>query len=761
MISPEEILNFRSRKLSSVLRKIKKLHPETKSSSHGIFAPEEVSVAAQATGVSVQKQISTDKPGSVSSAWVPADETVTIAGRKIGGMIYVGAAPEINVYGEKCRAYIDPSLPVGEEGGDFEGDGMSYWPGYDEIMSISRATYLDWLASGRSDPRYNVGYMFMYFYGLERRIFQDHPPPSEREAIIAEVKRLRGLYQNNYSAGKYLSRFIDVTTLQSMNVAEIAPVYENYEYDLPMTVRFAIGAKITRGERVDADWMLSWLMCHPERRLRTPSTRCQDEFRMLFKLKFEVAYPGGLPVEASQRMLKETYCAASGEFESKLRLMVDEKPVTDISYLREPVTLAQNIANDAMDALDKYSRYLGRNPEGRGSVEAHALLPIELWPHFPSDKIDALRRWSNKIILKGGFTPTGKLIKRLEGQRPDRIGKQHLISAADALARLGFGLAPDPRFAERKPDRNEPVILFRLREPVSKLEEVSGVYQKVLTELVFATFVAWADNEIVPAEREAMQRIIEDARAELKDDELDRLSANLRWLLKVRPNFKVLRRHVKKRDVKTQEKLKRIVLLMANADSIIQPEEIRNIEKVYAALGLETGDLYSKLHAASISREQVLVSLAQDSRQGKSMLKESKSDGSVSLQLNTELIRTRREETVRAAKLLQSILSDDELESDNEQISQDLEEDPLAGLSKKHQGFLRVLLERKCWSEKDYEELASRHELMPGGVLEAINEWAAKTFEDELIDAYGDYEMSPDVVEQIKVKMNEGAGFTV
>ena len=59
----------------------------------------------------------------------------------------------------------------------------------------------------------------------------------------------------------------------------------------------------------------------------------------------------------------------------------------------EPVEIAQELADEVMNDLDKLSRFLGRNPDGRGSVEAHALLPSELWDAFPSEEMDRLKSW--------------------------------------------------------------------------------------------------------------------------------------------------------------------------------------------------------------------------------------------------------------------------------------------------------------------------------------------------------------------------------
>ncbi len=52
--------------------------------------------------------------------------------------------------------------------------------------------------------------------------------------------------------------------------------------------------------------------------------------------------------------------------------------IPDVTDLRSPVQKAQKIADEAMDELDKFSRYLGRNPDGRGSIEAQAHIPADL-----------------------------------------------------------------------------------------------------------------------------------------------------------------------------------------------------------------------------------------------------------------------------------------------------------------------------------------------------------------------------------------------
>lgn len=148
-------------------------------------------------------------------------------------MIYVGTPPALSTYGysEKSRPYIDPALPVARAGTDKAGHDMPYWPGYSGIPPRCRATYLDWLASGRSDTSYDPGYMFLYFYGLERRFFMDEPSQDERQDLVEEARRLAGLYPGNRSVQRYLSEFIEIGQAGVIEAHKIEPIFENQTWE--------------------------------------------------------------------------------------------------------------------------------------------------------------------------------------------------------------------------------------------------------------------------------------------------------------------------------------------------------------------------------------------------------------------------------------------------------------------------------------------------------------------------------------------------
>lgn len=683
------------------------------------------------------------------TGWVPSSENVSIGGREIGGMVYVGTPPRLNDYGyrDKCRAYIDPSLSVARDGTDKVGNYMHYWPGYSEIPSQCRATYLDWLACGRSDPSYDPGYMFLYFYGLERRFVLDHPSETEKREILQEVQRLKNLYPDNGSVQRYLEEFIQLAQISLNDEAVHEPVFDYRGWELPLSLKVAIGARVGRGDLLSADWVLSWLMCHPERRLRTPATRCVEEFRALFRLRFDERFPDGLKLNKPRKMLKPTYQAASSEFQGQLEPMVNGAKVPDISGLRKPVEIAQEIADEVMDDLDKLSRYLGRNPDGRGSVEAQALLPQELWELFPSEELEGLKAWASDRVGSGGLIPVLDVVERLEGARPEKLSKRILTGAADALARIGYGFAPDPRFALRSPKLEEPVVLFELGETVAQLEDVSDYFRVALIEAALGSFVAHADGQITESEMKSLLAKAADVDG-LSQQEYRRLTANVEWMLAVAPDMTLLRRKLKDTEPEAMARVRSALVAATHADGVIQPEEVAGIEKVYKALGLDPALVYSDLHAGDVSDGPVRVRAAQPSTAGEVIPDEASSGAP---KLDAARIAAIQSDTARVSSVLGDIFDD------TPEVPEDVEAEKalIGGLDAKHTHLVKALIAQEHWKEEAFAELCRAVGLLASGAIEDINEWAYDTYDEALLDEYDGYDVSPDLAAQLKKKFEE------
>ena len=658
-------------------------------------------------------------------------------------MIYLGSEPRQESWKREGRPFIDPSLPVAKVGTDFSGVGTSYWPSYKDIDPRARATYLDWLGGERADKRIGTGYIFLYFYGLERRFFVDTPDEEEKRLLVVEVERLLAVYGEDHSVRQYLGAFLDAARVVREPAGDAEPRLEKSGYELPLGLRVAIGRMAKEKLPLSADWLLGWYIAHPETRLRTAATRAFSEFRALFALIFDERFPDGLKMRTPKRLLRAHYASASRAFEVDLRPFLGDVP--DISGTSKPLVIAKELVEEAADALDKYSRFLGRNPEGRDTIEAHALLPERLWPLFPCAEMEDLRRWSEEVIETGGLSPVEQVIERLEGVPPEKTGKRQLTGAADALARLSIGMAPDPRFALRSPKLGEPVVLFRLPEGVTALEEVSEKYKNILVAIAMGSFVAHADGTIAAKERSALEARIDTA--ELSGAERARLLANLQWMLAVPPDLALFRRRLKDSPENIRHELGQVALAMAAADGVIEPGEIKAIERLYKAIGLTSDGVYSDLHALTARSEPVTVRRAGEQARGFAIPPPPERDGKVVLDAGR--VASLMADTARVSSVLGDIFSDDDPDEDLDETREDLG-NGFQGLDAQHAAFLGELLTRPHWDEAEFATLAGQFRLMQAGALETLNEWSFERFGDVLIEEYEGYDLNPDVTAEVR-----------
>ena len=278
---------------------------------------------------------------------------------------------------------------------------MGYWPSYSTIAPTCRAAYLQWLANGRHAPNAYIGYVFLYFYGLERRLLIDAQRSAvaraEREILVAEVRRLLGIYGTNNSFQSYAEGLLAFVTPDDGERRYLYPPSAHRDrWDLPFELQLGLGQLAADARPVPADWALAWLRLHPEGWLRTPATRCPDEFCEVFTRRYRERYGDGLMLEPGGAILGKRYHPASaGISESQLP---PGQRVPDVASLEAPLTRLREVAGEACDDLDAYSRYIGRHPGGVGTAAALALLPPGI--ERPADPVALTVAVANKASAK-------------------------------------------------------------------------------------------------------------------------------------------------------------------------------------------------------------------------------------------------------------------------------------------------------------------------------------------------------------------------
>lgn len=687
-------------------------------------------------------RVPTAKP---EDCWVPPGQSSTVQGRTIArGMIYVGRGLRDGRGWRTERALIDPQLPATTG----SAEPLSYWPCYSDLTPPQRGRYLDWLAAGAEDPAIDLGYVFIYFYGLERRYFFDGVPDAERGAILAEVRRLHDLYRSNGSFDGYASAFIGAAAVMRPGgrLYETAPTLaRRWEPDLPL--KLALGQAAVDGIPIPAGWALLWLYQDPETSLRTPATRCPDEVRALFCQRYAERFGEGLVVKPNKTPLRVRYRAASGGFE----VAVDAGDLPDLTALKRPLNQLRPLLDACVDDLDAYSRFVGRHPEKRGTREAIGLLPGPLAAERLDSLDDPFVAWVRDEIRGGERTAVdgGELARRwVESEarltKAGALRKRDAEALAGFLDLLGLGVEPDVRRSGESPRKGRHAILFRRQHDESADEPAtaSEAYHAAEVVLTLLATVAHADDEVTEAERSRMFDHVRDGLA-LGPGETERLAARLDYLLHNPPTLRGMEQAVAERlTPEARRTAADLALLTAVADGRFDPAESRVLEKIYGVLGLDPAAIYTDLHALqSGGAEPPVVRPAEGGATGYAVPRPPEerpaAEGPAgAFELDMDLVRAKLADTQKASTLLAGVFVDeDEPPSTTETGT---EGTPLTttftGLDDAHAALLRTLVAQAEWPRDEYEAAAAEQGLMPGGALETINEWAFESVDDALLE---------------------------
>jgi tellurite resistance protein len=657
-------------------------------------------------------------------------------------MVYVGRGlpPVQETWGRDIEpALIDPSLAVDRAHPDRNGSSLDYWPSYHGLSARARAGYLDWLAGGRRAPGVNVGFVFLFFYGIERRLLFDaqdsQTARDEASLLIDEVERLLEAYGENQSFGGYARSFVEVGRLlhRSVPLSELVPTSSNGAWEVPLTTRLALGVFANRGEPVPMEWALSWALTSPLLRRRTPVQRCPDEFRQLFGLRYADHFrASGLKIKPNKTRLAAEYRPASASLgHIPVRLAVPDLP--DVAGLAGPIRKLQELVDRVTDELDPFSRWIGRNDE-RFSVQALSLLPVELGRLRESAEGGAFAE-SIAGLLAGSewaLVEVEELAKAWTADgSPGSLAKKESEMLARLLDQHGFGLEPDVRWGGPSLRRVARAVVYR-QGPVGTTAAAgpSNDYRLAAALLALASAVSAADGEIGTEEREHLERHLEHG-LELLDDERLRLRNHLRWLMAQPPSLATVKRLLSVSSAEEGRSLGRFLLAVAGADGRIDPEEIEILRKIYPLLGLAPDDVISDLHAlqagGGVKDNGPVTVLPGKVREGFAIpvLAPGEALPAKTVLLDPAKIDLRRKETERVAERLAGVFASAEEEaappppppepSDARQV---------CGLDAMHSAFLLRLAERESWQRSDIERLAQEVGVFPEGALELVNDAA-------------------------------------
>lgn len=673
-------------------------------------------------------------PAAVPSPehWIGIATPVTVGNIRFDAELLYFGTPKTSE--DRHRALVDPILPLGQLA-DRDGTSLGYWPHFSEIQPGARRAYIEWLADGRRDPATPIGYVFLYFYGLERRLIKARAA-DEVDTILGELDRLMGIYGSNYSFAGYARALIDAAdVLHRAPPEELAASLELRQgWEMPLGVRLYLGKKIAARQPIGAEDALCWTLAHPEIYPRTPVRRCFAEFKALWHHEFAERFQAGINVAKPKTRLKYRYRSASGEFNAAVP--VGDLP--DITAISAPVARFQQLLNDCTDALDPLSRFLGRNPDEEGTVLAVALAPSAIRMRDGQSRYAQVRNQLTERVAETGFTPITleALLDLLAGSDTTKAAEQrqsHRKRLSEILDAMGLGFEPDKRFGPA-PTLAEDIKLCLFTQPDGAAASGGRRYDVARTMVEVSVLAAQADSLVVEAELESIVRDLA-ALNELGEVERSRLEAHMHALVHNPPKLRAATKRVTDLSAADKELVLQSVINAVLADQRITPTEVRFLESLYKLLGKPQDEIYSRLHSgpspsAPVPRpEKAAKHAARD--------------------IDGDKLARIREETAAVSTMLASIFTEQEPDPEPAAPTSANEQSLFAGLDAQHSRLLLALIAAPLEADA-FASLCKREKLLPGGAIETINDWAFDILDEVAIEDDDIYCLQPHILTTLK-----------
>lgn len=668
--------------------------------------------------------------------WIERGEEISIKSyTTTKGFFYLGGKLEAyktdayyNMH-ETEASLVDETLAFEKKEKYYTDDTLNYWPKFIELSPKARGAYLDWLFGDRSDSETPIGYVFIYFYGLERRVLIDgsNGKVIDREfsELFEEIKRLREVFVDNYAFQNYSTKLIELMVylrpqVVSMNCDEFSTRYDS------LLFRYQLAKTVQDGQPINADLALNWIKFSDQYNLRTPARRCENEFSILFKIFYQKETKDGLIVKPNKTKLHLGYYPAS----STLRgFNIAELDLPDPSVLKAPVKKLILIADHCTNALEAYSRYLGRKGTSKTDFEAVILLPEVLRSSHAENLLTSFKEWAeDKIIKNNGLVLFSDLWAFTGKPNPDKFNKKEQELLSDFLTLGNYFCVPDPLIHNIKPQVDGYVVISH--DGLGNNEKTTDSFKKALLYIRLGVMLSKSDSTIHEKETDLLSKVIDEDSA-LSTSEKESLNSYFLWSLSSHVNNTGLKQQLENISESSKAYFRRALIQVVLADGKIETSEIKQLEKLYTMLGIDKGLISSDLHQYTAEKTFKTQSI-------------NISDNS--FVLDATVLAQHEAETKEVHALLGSIFIEDEL------LEEKVESPPLKleHLDSKHVKLFETLISKEKWQREEVVALCQKNDLMVDGAIETINDWAYDMIDAPVLEDDGDIYVDQEIVEELK-----------
>ena len=694
------------------------------------------------------KPFGTSPTGKENLKWLGPKEKLRVGKYNISStMTYTSDGAPI----ESEASCIDIKLKIGAPVSEPKGS-LGYYPQYSNISPDQRANYLTWLASGRRCDIHDIGYVFLFFYGLERRVIVDK---SDFSPVILEVLHLIKRYPDSRSFQGYLTGFISyavaLTGIEKLTEQAFTSIFVN-----------GISVQTEDSLSIYLAWLnlknrpLPGVLAYEVARNDSRSSRSvvlkriPEQHQKLFLQKYTARYGEGIILKVSKKPFSLDYRPASlSLLQRSIGRTLPTLSIPHVLGIPSQFKGVVKIWQECINELKKVSTHVGKGLE-LTSREAYENLPEELRSDYDHPDKAIWDQVVEKYTENHGYAkiPVSELAQLREIPIRKKLTRKQSLDIANAAKLINYALVPDPWSIQRPYNWDEKIALLPSDGVID--EESDNYYHAAALMLELGIGMAAADGHLDREEVIHISRMMRE-QFRLPREYARRLEVFRDILIKTPPSLTGLGKRI--RDILAPDRrqfLGHYLVSVAAVDGVIDPAERKALKAVYKAMELPVQELEALLEKIEVkSSEPAVIQPAQPGTKGETIPQKKPQ-----ITLNMELIKEINKDTAAVAAMIGQAMGEYEEVEEGEEpdVTKPItttvsDNDRFSSLDVRYKTALSELIENTSLSKDHLASIARRHELMPAGMIDAINEWADETLGDYLIEGDGPYTIQKQLLE--------------
>lgn len=615
---------------------------------------------------------------------------------------------------------------------DFQSDSAdktSYYPSYSELNPRQRGAFLKWLETGRSSPTVDLGYVFIYFYGLEHRAVREKLNHLE---IFNELLRLHKIYSSTSRSFKgYAERLIGwlIAANPSWNLDEL------------------ITDKSLISELGDHDIPQSYF----SQRLNSQADFARLSFDSLFgECYISKANPGIVKDEAfilyKEKLAKLTREPSVSEVDQTI-----DYTSSSSFWFEESLTVRINrIGNESkfssmiQDVFNELSEYA--QAKSIGEFHTSFLLPAQLQSYFPDPKVTSLK---NEFLISKKVIDLDDLANRVGVQIKDTYGVVQSRKLSRVMTNLDLMIEPEFEVTGKSYKSGEKVVVtVKQKFPCKGVSQQRYLKASALFDLGMS--IAVSDSKL--DEKEA-GHVIQHLTQSLKLNEEESFRLMLRKSLIEEGSIKVTgltKKMIDSLQTKDLKVIGKFLFAIAAMDGQLDKNEVKLLEKNFKKFGLDDGFLGELIKEASTQPNgPVLLKAGKESKKG-SAIPQLKDDNAIIL--DDAALRAAFANTEEVSRILSDVFVEQDI-PEMPELSQTVEPSAVSApemtLKEAHKALLDFLLTKSIWDCSEVEDFCRSLGVMYGSSINVLNEWAEAQYGEPILEDDGsEVTVNKELVEQ-------------